>query len=119
MIFSIGSVNLLKLVSMRSREREQNTTGGRKILSRDFKEFIELLNSNDVRYLVIGGYALAFYGKPRYTKDLDIWLECSEDNAQRERTSKQSTGRLQDLADVESLAGIETLSESELVDGSS
>lgn len=52
-------------------------------LSRDFKEFIESLNARDVRYLVIGGYALAFHGHPRYTKDLDVWIECSEENAEK------------------------------------
>lgn len=51
------------------------------MLNRDFKEFIELLNSNDVHYLVIGGYALAAHGCPRYTKDIDIWLERTAENA--------------------------------------
>ncbi len=51
------------------------------MLNRDFKEFIELLNSNKVKYLVLGGYAVAFHGHPRYTKDLDIWLETSKENA--------------------------------------
>jgi hypothetical protein len=53
------------------------------VLSQDFKEFIESLNSNDVRYLVIGGYALAAHGCPRYTKNLDIWLDNSQMNAER------------------------------------
>jgi hypothetical protein len=53
------------------------------MLNRDFREFIELLDSNKVKYLVLGGYAVAFHGHPRYTKDLDIWLETSEDNALR------------------------------------
>ena len=53
------------------------------ILNRDFKEFISSLNASGVRYLVIGGYAVAFHGRPRYTKDLDVWIEVSEDNAQR------------------------------------
>jgi hypothetical protein len=51
------------------------------MLNKDFREFIELLNSNKVRYLLIGGYAIAVHGHPRYTKDLDIWLEMSEENA--------------------------------------
>lgn len=51
------------------------------MLSKDFREFIESLNSNKVKYLLVGGYAIAFHGHPRYTKDLDIWLELSEDNA--------------------------------------
>lgn len=40
------------------------------MLNKDFKEFIELLNKNEVRYLVVGGYAVALHGYPRYTKDL-------------------------------------------------
>lgn len=53
------------------------------MLSRDFKEFVESLNDNGVRYLVIGGYAVALHGYPRYTKDLDIWIELSPGNAAR------------------------------------
>ncbi len=51
------------------------------MLNKDFREFIALLNSNGVKYLLVGGYAIAFHGHPRYTKDLDIWLELSEENA--------------------------------------
>ncbi len=50
-------------------------------LTQDFKEFIQLLNDKSVKYLLVGGYAVGFYGHPRYTKDLDLWLECSEENA--------------------------------------
>ena len=53
------------------------------MLSKDFKEFIELLNGHDVRYLVVGGYAVAFHGYPRYTRDLDVWIELSWENAAR------------------------------------
>lgn len=53
------------------------------MLSQDFKEFIELLNKHNVRYLVIGGYAVALHGHPRYTKDLDIWIEIESANADR------------------------------------
>jgi hypothetical protein len=42
-----------------------------------------LLNKNKVKYLVIGGYAVAIHGHPRYTKDIDIWLEMSEENSQK------------------------------------
>lgn len=48
------------------------TIGNIPMLNKDFREFIELLNSNKVRYLLIGGYAIAVHGHPRYTKDLDI-----------------------------------------------
>ncbi|KAM3101001.1 DUF6036 family nucleotidyltransferase [Phormidesmis sp. 146-12] len=51
------------------------------MLNQDFKEFIQLLNDNQVRYLVIGGYAVAVHGYPRYTKDIDIWIEMAPDNA--------------------------------------
>lgn len=53
------------------------------MLSPDFREFIASLNDNQVRYLVVGGYAVAFHGNPRYTKDLDIWIEMIPDNAAR------------------------------------
>lgn len=51
------------------------------MLNRDFKEFIQSLNDNGVRYLVVGGYAVALYGYPRYTKDIDIWVEMAAENA--------------------------------------
>jgi predicted nucleotidyltransferase len=51
------------------------------VLNQDFKEFIQSLNDNSVRYLVIGGYAVAFHGHPRYTKDLDVWVAMDAENA--------------------------------------
>jgi predicted nucleotidyltransferase len=51
------------------------------VLNQDFKEFIQSLNDNHVRYLVIGGYAVALHGYPRYTKDIDIWIDMNPDNA--------------------------------------
>jgi len=51
------------------------------VLNPDFKEFVQSLNDNDVRYLIVGGYAVAFHGHPRYTKDLDIWVWSDEENA--------------------------------------
>ncbi len=60
-----------------------STMGGTMKLSRDFSEFIECLNESNVRYLVIGGYAVAHHGHPRYTKDLDVWLEMSPENSTR------------------------------------
>lgn len=52
-------------------------------MSKDFKEFIALLNSNKVAYLIVGGYAVGFHGYPRYTGDLDIWVQMSVENANR------------------------------------
>ena len=51
------------------------------MLNQDFKEFIQSLNDNHVRYLVVGGYAVALHGHPRYTKDIDIWIEMKPENA--------------------------------------
>ena len=51
------------------------------ILNQDFREFIALLNKHKVRYLLIGGYAVALHGHPRYTKDLDIWIWMDNANA--------------------------------------
>ncbi len=52
------------------------------MLGKDFREFIASLNANGVRYLIVGDYAVAFHGHPRYTKDIDVWLE-APDNATR------------------------------------
>jgi len=51
------------------------------VLNQDFREFIQSLNDNGVRYLVIGGYAVAFHGHPRYTKDMDVWIAMDDENA--------------------------------------
>lgn len=56
---------------------------GKMILNPDFKEFFQLLNANDVQYLIVGGYAVAYHGHPRYTKDIDIWIWIDPDNARR------------------------------------
>ena len=53
------------------------------MLTSDFKEFAVLLNSNKVEYLIVGGYALAAYGHPRYTGDLDFWVGTNTVNAGR------------------------------------
>lgn len=49
----------------------------------DFKEFLRLLISNEVEYLVIGGYAVNYYGYARATADLDIWIAVNPTNAKR------------------------------------
>lgn len=53
------------------------------MLNQDFKEFIQSLNDNQVRYLVVGGYAVAFHGHPRYTKDIDVWVDREPENAKK------------------------------------
>jgi hypothetical protein len=51
------------------------------MLNRHFQEFIELLESHGVRFLVVGGYAVGLHGFPRYTGDLDVFIAISEENA--------------------------------------
>lgn len=52
-------------------------------VEKDFKEFITLLNKNSVHYLIVGGFAYSFYAEPRFTKDIDILIESSRENAEK------------------------------------
>ena len=49
----------------------------------DFKEFLALLNAHEVDFMIVGGYALAFHGVPRYTGDIDVFVKPDRKNAQR------------------------------------
>jgi predicted nucleotidyltransferase len=53
------------------------------VLPPDFKEFLRLLNEHEVRYLLIGGYAVGYHGYARATEDMDIWVATHPDNAQK------------------------------------
>ena len=50
-------------------------------IQRDFKELLGLLNEHNVEYIIVGAYALAYYGSPRFTGDIDILVRPSQDNA--------------------------------------
>lgn len=52
-------------------------------MNSDFTELLQCFAKHKVRYLVVGGYAVIHYAQPRYTKDLDLWLEPSATNARR------------------------------------
>lgn len=52
-------------------------------LNSDFKELLRLLNRAQVKYLVVGGYAVIEHTEPRYTKDIDIWVRTDPENAER------------------------------------
>lgn len=52
-------------------------------LQADLKEFLSLLASNRVEYLLIGGYAVGYYGYPRPTGDMDVWVAMTTENAER------------------------------------
>lgn len=53
------------------------------MLNRHFREFIELLEKQKVRYLVVGGYAVGLHGFPRYTGNLDVFIAVSRENAEK------------------------------------
>lgn len=61
-------------------------------IPKDWRAFIESLNSNGVEYLVVGAVALAHHGIPRYTGDLDILVSNSPENARRIESALRSFG---------------------------
>ncbi|MEA2416655.1 MAG: hypothetical protein QOI58_3312 [Thermoanaerobaculia bacterium] len=64
--------------------QEWNTmNGANEPPSRDFRDFLQLLGQHDVKALIIGAFAVAFHAKPRFTKDLDIFVEATADNGER------------------------------------
>ncbi|MCL2688969.1 MAG: hypothetical protein FWE57_03855 [Chitinispirillia bacterium] len=73
----------------------------KKRLPDDFKDFIQCLNSNSVRYLLVGGWAVGMYGHPRATKDIDISVISRDDLI----INKRASGRSMDIADAEKLEG--------------
>lgn len=50
-------------------------------IQKDFKEFFALLNAHKVEFVIVGGYALAYHGAPRYTGDIDILVRTGKSNA--------------------------------------
>lgn len=98
---------------------------GRNELPKDFKDFLRLLNSTGVEYMVVGGYAVGYYGYVRFTADIEILTSISgvdfKDAYQRRlvadiegipvnligledlKANKRASGRLKDLADLEKL----------------
>jgi len=52
-------------------------------LPQDFKEFLKLLNSHEVKYLLIGGHAVSYHGYPRSTADMDLWIAIEPQNAEK------------------------------------
>ncbi len=52
-------------------------------VQKDFREFLMLLNAHEVNFMIVGGYALAYHGAPRFTGDIDVFIQSDQDNAQR------------------------------------
>jgi predicted nucleotidyltransferase len=65
-------------------------------LSSDLREFVELLNSRGIDYVIVGAHSLAFHGRPRYTGDLDILIRSTSNNVEK------LTGLLKDFGFAES-----------------
>ena len=72
----------------------------------DFKEFLKLLNDKGVEYLLIGGYAVAYYGYPRATNDIDIWIAVNPQNAERVVSALREFGF--DMPDLSTALFLET-----------
>lgn len=58
----------------------------------DFNDLLHAFNAAEVRYLVVGAYAVTFHAQPRFTKDLDLWIEASPENAARVHAALMSFG---------------------------
>jgi hypothetical protein len=52
-------------------------------VNRDFRDLCAALHATGARFLLVGGYALGHYARPRFTRDLDLWVEATPENAQR------------------------------------
>ncbi len=61
-------------------------------IPKDFKEFLQLLNSKKIEYLVVGGYAVIYHGYLRSTGDMDIWIAISKENAGKTVEALQEFG---------------------------
>lgn len=61
-------------------------------MNSDFRDLLRSFAVHDVRYLIVGGYAAMRYSQPRFTKDLDLWLEPTEENSRRIMSAFQKFG---------------------------
>jgi hypothetical protein len=69
-------------------------------MNADFLDLLTALSAAEARFLVVGGYAVGVHGRPRATKDLDVWIEASADNARRVMQALRDFGApLGDLAE--------------------
>lgn len=59
----------------------------------DFRDLLKLFNENNVDYIVVGSYALAFHGSPRYTGDIDLYIHPTAANAENILRRLQTCGR--------------------------
>ena len=59
---------------------------------RDFEDILELFARHRVRYLIVGGLAFIYHAKPRYTKDIDLWIDADHDNVRRANRALEEFG---------------------------
>ena len=77
--------------------------------SGDFRELLSLFNDEGVRYLIVGAFALAYFGRPRYTKDLDVWIDPKGDNPIRVFRALAKFGAPLENVSVEDFADEDTV----------
>ena len=58
----------------------------------DFEDILELFARHGVRYLIVGGLAFIYHAKPRYTKDIDLWIDADHDNVRRANRALEDFG---------------------------
>jgi len=68
------------------------------LLPPDFKDFLQLLDAEKVEYLLVGGYAVGYYGYPRATGDMDVWVAVSPENAARLASALRRFGFTEEVA---------------------
>ena len=62
------------------------------MLNNDYKEMLQILSDNDVKFLLVGAYAMAAYGHPRATGDIDIWVWANPENSEKTYNSLKQFG---------------------------
>ena len=80
---SSGKGSPPKRASPRSSRSARTTRNSLESPRSDFEELFVCLNAHRARYLIVGGYAVAFHARPRYTKDIDLFIDRSRANARR------------------------------------
>ena len=64
----------------------------------DFEDMLSLFAKFDVRYLIVGGLAFIFHAKPRFTKDIDLWIDPASDNVARVNQARTDFGSPRSIA---------------------
>jgi len=76
----------------------------------DFKDILVAFATHKVEYVIVGGYAVAFHGQPRFTKDLDLWINPTGENVDRTRAALVAFGAPDDMvSQLETAAPLDVL----------